>query len=295
MGRTKLYSEPEANNQKQGKSTSQTNRIRRAVLSPGRLVYDTPDALPLSALFKLIWLRMRRNWVAIRFQWNKYTFGLFKKQGLLKLSFLLVAAYFLLLYNPESTVISNYLTGKAVETSLDLGHRDGIVKASKKKPSKSSETAPVSESDLPGGSSGDYIRKYAKIATSEMHKYGVPASISLAQGLIESRAGSSKLAKMNNNHFGMKCFSHKCRPGHCSNYTDDSHKDFFRIFKNSWESWRAHSQMISTGRYAKLKKYGRDYKKWAYGLRAVGYATDRTYSEKLIGVIERYGLYKYDR
>ncbi|MEI6407891.1 MAG: glucosaminidase domain-containing protein [Bacteroidota bacterium] len=305
MGRTKLYSEPEANNPKQGKSTSQTNRIRRAVMSPGRLVYDAPDALPLSALFRLIWLRVRRNWVAIRFQWNKYTFGVFKKQGALKMSFLVAIAYFLLVYNPESSTISEYFSGKAVETSLDLGQRDGIAKSPKKKAPisnpkssanpKSNDTAPVSNTELEGDASGEYVKQYAKIAIAEMQKYGVPASISLAQGLIESRAGSSKLAKMNNNHFGMKCFSHNCKPGHCSNYTDDSHKDFFRIFKNPWESWRAHSQMISTGRYAKLKKYGRDYKKWAFGLRSVGYATDHTYSEKLIGVIERYGLNKYDR
>jgi flagellum-specific peptidoglycan hydrolase FlgJ len=268
-------------------------------MSPGRLVYDAPDALPLSALFRLIWLRVRRNWVAVRFQWNKYTLGIFKKQGALKMSFLVAVAYFLLFYNPESTTVSGYFSGKAVETSLDLGHREGISKSTKKKATnsnpKSSDTAPVSNSELAGGATGDYIQQFAKIAVTEMQKYGVPASISLAQGLIESRAGSSKLAKMNNNHFGMKCFSHNCKSGHCSNYTDDSHKDFFRIFKNPWESWRAHSQMISTGRYAKLKKYGRDYKKWAYGLRSVGYATDRTYSEKLIGVIERYGLNKYDR
>ena len=127
-----------------------------------------------------------------------------------------------------------------------------------------------------------------------MRKFGVPASISLAQGLIESRAGSSKLAKTNNNHFGMKCFSRKCKKGHCSNFTDDTHKDFFRIFDNAWDSWRAHSQMISTGRYAKLKKYGHDYRKWANGLKSVGYATDRNYAEKLIGVIEKYNLNRFD-
>jgi hypothetical protein len=118
--------------------------------------------------------------------------------------------------------------------------------------------------------------------------------ISLAQGLIESRAGNSKLAKQNKNHFGIKCFSKKCVKGHCSNHCDDHHKDFFRIFKSSWESWRAHSVMISSGRYASLKKNGRDYKKWAHGLKRLGYATDRTYAEKLIGIIERYKLNRYD-
>ena len=128
-----------------------------------------------------------------------------------------------------------------------------------------------------------------------MRQYGVPASISLAQGLIESRAGTSKLAVENNNHFGMKCFSRNCRKGHCTNFTDDSHKDFFLKFTNPWDSWRKHSQMISTGRYARLKRYGRDYRAWANGLKSVGYATDRGYASKLIGVIERYELYQYDR
>ena len=90
-----------------------------------------------------------------------------------------------------------------------------------------------------------------------MEKYGIPASISLAQGLIESRAGSSKLAVNNNNHFGIKCFSRHCRKGHCTNFTDDTHKDFFRKFPSPWESWRAHSQLLSSGRYTKLRKNGR--------------------------------------
>jgi flagellum-specific peptidoglycan hydrolase FlgJ len=141
----------------------------------------------------------------------------------------------------------------------------------------------------------DYVGRFSKIAITEMEKFGVPASISLAQGLIESRAGHSKLAQRNNNHFGIKCFSRRCKKGHCSNFTDDTHKDFLRVFKNPWESWREHSKMISTGRYAKLKKHGRDYRKWAYGLKSAGYATDRTYADKLIGIIERYQLYKHDR
>ncbi|MBU6342692.1 MAG: glucosaminidase domain-containing protein, partial [Bacteroidetes bacterium] len=99
----------------------------------------------------------------------------------------------------------------------------------------------------------------------------------------------------NNNHFGIKCFSRKCKKGHCSNFTDDTHKDFFRIFNNPWESWRAHSQMISSGRYAKLKKFGFDYKRWARGLQSIGYATDPNYADKLIGVIEKYELNRYDR
>jgi len=127
-----------------------------------------------------------------------------------------------------------------------------------------------------------------------MELYGVPASIKMGQALIESRAGTSKLAVNNNNFFGMKCFSKKCGKGHCSNATDDSHKDFFRKYKSVGESFRAHSQLLSGNRYKDLKKHNTDYKAWAKGLKSNGYATDKTYDKKLINVIEKYKLYKLD-
>ena len=128
-----------------------------------------------------------------------------------------------------------------------------------------------------------------------MRKYGIPASITLAQGLIETNAGDSRLAKQNNNHFGMKCFSKKCGKGHCSNFTDDTHKDFFRKYKSSWESYRAHSQLLIGRRYKHLKKLGnKNYKGWAKGLKKAGYATDRRYAEKLINIIDELKLYRFD-
>jgi flagellum-specific peptidoglycan hydrolase FlgJ len=156
------------------------------------------------------------------------------------------------------------------------------------------DAAPVRIESLKGDQTANYIKKYNAIARQEMARYGIPASISLAQGLIESRAGTSTLAVRNNNHFGMKCFSRNCKKGHCTNHSDDSHKDFFLNFKDPKLSWRAHSILLSGGRYAKLKKHGKDYRKWAYGLKTMGYATDRTYAEKLISTIERYGLQQYD-
>jgi len=166
--------------------------------------------------------------------------------------------------------------------------------AKKTSSAPTSECAPVDASDIRDEDTRAYVQQYSKLAKEEMHKYGVPASISLAQGLIESRAGNSKLAKQNNNHFGIKCFSKNCGKGHCTNHFDDSHKDFFRKYKSAWESWRAHSIMISSGRYASLKKNGKDYKKWAHGLKRLGYATDRTYAEKLINIIQTYKLNRYD-
>lgn len=161
-----------------------------------------------------------------------------------------------------------------------------------------SETKPQNESAPLEPTDPDlvkkYIERYSDIAQSEMRKYGVPASIALAQGIIESRCGTSKMAVAINNHFGMKCFEKHCKKGHCSNFTDDTHKDFFRKYKNPWESWRAHTELLCRGNYKTLHKYGRDYKQWAYGLKSIGYATDRSYAEKLIGVIERYNLHRFD-
>ncbi|MEL6638783.1 MAG: glucosaminidase domain-containing protein [Bacteroidota bacterium] len=140
-----------------------------------------------------------------------------------------------------------------------------------------------------------YVQRFAPVAKAEMNKYGIPASITLAQGLLESNVGESRLTKANHNHFGIKCFSRKCRKGHCSNFTDDTHKDFFRIYQSSWESYRAHSIFLQGKRYAPLKDLGTtDYAAWARGLRKAGYATDKRYAEKLIQIIEALELHQYD-
>ena len=140
-----------------------------------------------------------------------------------------------------------------------------------------------------------YVKRYADISVAEMKKYGIPASITLAQGLLESDAGQSRLSKKNNNHFGIKCFSKKCGKGHCANFTDDTHKDFFRKYKNVWESYRAHSVFLQRDRYKHLKELGTtDYKNWARGLKKAGYATDKKYADKLINIIEALELHQYD-
>lgn len=139
-----------------------------------------------------------------------------------------------------------------------------------------------------------YVRRFRKVARVEMEKYGIPASIKMAQAIVESNAGRSSLSTKNNNHFGMKCFSHTCKKGHCSNFGDDSHKDFFRKYNTAWESWRSHSKLIANGKYKSLLKYGNDYKKWAKGLKRLGYATAPHYDQTLINTIEKYHLYELD-
>lgn len=133
----------------------------------------------------------------------------------------------------------------------------------------------------------NYIKRHKGIAKAEEEKFGIPASITLAQGLLESDAGGSRLARNNNNHFGIKCFSTTCTKGHCVNYTDDTHKDFFRNYESAWGSFRGHSLLLQKPRYESLYQLKKsDYKGWAHGLRKAGYATDKRYGEKLIKIIE---------
>ncbi|MGK0389834.1 MAG: flagellum-specific peptidoglycan hydrolase FlgJ [Maribacter sp.] len=141
----------------------------------------------------------------------------------------------------------------------------------------------------------NYIINYHKLAIKEMQKNKIPASITLAQGLLETNGGLSKLATDNNNHFGIKCFSKKCKKGHCSNFNDDSHKDFFRKYNSKKESYKDHSILLKKDRYKKLFSFNKnDYKSWAFELKKAGYATDKKYPEKLIEIIEKYNLHLYD-
>ena len=139
-----------------------------------------------------------------------------------------------------------------------------------------------------------YIRKYSSVAVSEMHRTGVPASITLAQGLVESAAGQSVLASKSNNHFGIKC--HSDWKGKKTYRDDDKAKECFRVYPTAAASFRDHSDFL---RYKDRYKFlfdldPTDYKAWARGLKQAGYATDPNYAAKLIKVIEDYDLYRYD-
>lgn len=140
-----------------------------------------------------------------------------------------------------------------------------------------------------------YIEQYSPIAIKERKQHGIPASITLAQGLLESQAGESALAIKTNNHFGIKCFLTACPKGHCTNHPDDTHKDFFVRYESPEESYRAHSNFLKKDRYLPLYKLPvNDYRGWANGLARAGYATDPQYGQKLINIIEKYQLYQLD-
>jgi flagellum-specific peptidoglycan hydrolase FlgJ len=140
-----------------------------------------------------------------------------------------------------------------------------------------------------------YIKKYAPLAVLEMHKYDIPASITLAQGILESGNGRSQLASKSNNHFGIKC--HTGWKGAKVYHDDDEKGECFRKYKFVETSYKDHSEFLSgRRRYASLFKLRKsDYKGWAKGLKKAGYATDKKYPKKLIKIIEEYKLYEFDK
>jgi flagellum-specific peptidoglycan hydrolase FlgJ len=139
-----------------------------------------------------------------------------------------------------------------------------------------------------------YVKKYAPAATKNMRFFKIPASITLAQGILESGYGEGTLAKKANNHFGIKC--HKEWKGKSITHDDDEKDECFRSYKNPLRSYRDHSLfLVDRERYSSLFTLNRkDYKGWAEGLKAAGYATDPKYADKLISLIERFNLTRFD-
>src|SRR5690606_24643644 len=138
----------------------------------------------------------------------------------------------------------------------------------------------------------DYIRAHARLAVEEMHKYKIPASIKLSQGILETGGGQSRLAEIANNHFGIKCKSEKEWSGPTITHHDDLPNECFRKYENVQESYRDHSKFLAERPYYKslFTLDMQDYKAWAHGLRKAGYATNPRYGNILIANIEKYKL-----
>ena len=156
------------------------------------------------------------------------------------------------------------------------------------------KAANKSNSNIPSYSTLSYIETFKGVAIQEMNAYGIPASITLAQGIVESGSGNSSLAKYANNHFGIKCTSEW--KGKAYYKDDDKADDCFRVYKDARESYKDHSEFLKRKRYSFLFELDKnDYKNWAYGLKQAGYATNPNYPTMLINIIERYQLYQYDQ
>jgi flagellum-specific peptidoglycan hydrolase FlgJ len=144
----------------------------------------------------------------------------------------------------------------------------------------------------------NYVKRFQTVAIAEHQKFGIPASVKMAQGILESASGTSSLTRVSNNHFGIKCHYRNCKHRNCINKCDDSCRDYFVKYETAWLSWRAHSLLLSNPdlRYASLiSSCGDDYKCWAAGLQKKGYATSKQYQRKLVNIIEKYELDHLDK
>lgn len=155
--------------------------------------------------------------------------------------------------------------------------------------------SPIRAQEKTLNDSEKYVLQYSAIAVEQMTKHGIPASITLAQGLLESGAGKSKLATEANNHFGIKADSRW--NGSTYSHFDNGNWHKFRVYNSAEKSYEDHSLfLVGNSRYSALFKLDQtDYKGWARGLKNAYYAEDREYDKKLISIIERYGLHQYDR
>lgn len=155
------------------------------------------------------------------------------------------------------------------------------------------KTATKANPDFTSHTTLSYIAAFKSVAVEEMNKYGIPASITLAQGIIESGSGNSSLARFANNHFGIKCTSDWKGKGYYKD--DDKADDCFRVYKDAKESYRDHSEFLKRKRYSALFELDKnDYKNWALGLKQAGYATNPKYPDMLINIIDKYQLQQYD-
>lgn len=153
--------------------------------------------------------------------------------------------------------------------------------------------------DQPDTVAQHYIGGFSLVAVKEMHRSGIPASIKLAQGILESNFGRSKLAMQTNNHFGIKC-GKDWQGGSFLHWDDEPQKSCFRVYNTAMDSYVAHTEFLLNPkkeyRYGFLFKYDKTaYRKWAKGLKKAGYATAKGYGEKLIRIIEKYKLHEYDK
>ena len=161
-------------------------------------------------------------------------------------------------------------------------------------PVKNSDKVSTTNSSSIKTPAESYIERFKNIAISEMNGSGIPASITLAQGILESGNGNSRLAKEANNHFGIKCSTEW--KGETILQDDDNKDDCFRVYQSPEESFRDHTEFLKRKRYAPLFELDKnDYRGWANGLKTAGYATNPRYAELLISLVERYDLSRFDR
>jgi flagellum-specific peptidoglycan hydrolase FlgJ len=215
-----------------------------------------------------------------------------------KITLLLALLLFISCNTSKSVIVTKKATSEKVRKTIVHASkkRKNNTKPVAKEATKREEAIIESTSRTVGSNDviSNYIAMYKNIAMSNMKDYGIPASIILAQGILESGAGRGDLSQRANNHFGIKC--HSDWTGESVRHDDDARQECFRKYDSASESFKDHALFLTNrGRYSSLFSLPKDdYQAWAKGLRKAGYATDPRYPEKLISNIERYDLGQYD-
>jgi flagellum-specific peptidoglycan hydrolase FlgJ len=236
-----------------------------------------------------IWIAARVPFVAAKYQILTRVRNYLRTQPF---PWLKVALVFLLVYVYFKKDLKFNINMGAPTTALSDANPNNVTAlsiAQSSIPKKASRKSIITQ--LPNENVQAYINRFSKVALVEMNKYKIPASIKMGQAILASHAGKNTLAQQYNNHFAITCEG----GDNCNSYQTAAHHALVRTYQSAWESWRAHSLLLSTPTYNHLKRYGNNYKNWAHGLAESGYGNEAYYGAELIECIEKYELYKLDK
>jgi flagellum-specific peptidoglycan hydrolase FlgJ len=245
--------------------------------------YYTPlPPITFSFLLRKLLQGLRKIWVAIYYRFDRHVSSLLGRLRLpwYRIGLIALAAFILTqkdlqfslnMRAPLTGATHGDQQGRAVRTHTS--EEMGLAQPLALKNNSALSFKAASLNDLDEDRAKAYIKRFSKVAVAEMEKFGIPASINMAQAIVESWAGSHPAVRQNNNHFGAPLSD--------------------QLFESAWENWRAHSQLLRNA-YPALLQTGNSYKKWARALQKARYNKDRSYDDKLIDVIEKYQLYLLD-
>ncbi len=256
--------------------------MTRGAKTPDKSVYVTIYDVTLGWILKKLWLGLKKVFVSIKYHFYKSTDGWFGgwRFSWFKIGLAAIAVFIVLKKDVQFSINMKAPANSINNVSEQVAkptHTSQPGKAEELNVTKSifgiDKTKVASIDELDEQRVKGYIRRFSKVAQAEMQKFNIPASIKMAQAILESRAGEVENARQTNNHFGA--------PLAYDNYD------------SAWENWRAHSLLLR-GQYPQLFELGASYKNWAKALKELGYSKDKHYDDKLMEAIEKYQLYLLD-
>lgn len=243
--------------------------------------YTILDHLTFQLLFRKLMQSVKRIMTVLQFYFHRLTFGTFSQYRVSWFQLAVIAFAVFIFFKKDFHFQVRMKSPVADNTDTSASSNAEHMSLAPSIPWLNSTNSTNQEAGIPSPQLDaiqieSYIKRFAKVAIMEQEKFGIPASIKMAQGLLESQAGKSSLAQQTNNHFG-KVFSNES-------------------FGTAWESWRAHSQMMTheNSKYRSLLRYGKDYKSWAAGLESLHYSDYANYGQALVELIEEYEMFRLD-